>query len=605
MSRGAQASWTTRCSSTAHLAAPRQLDATRSYKWGSAAWTINLLLVVQCPYLAPAKLLTIAGSKPGPAVLLNTLLGSTVMGAHAETLLSVPGAELHKVANNVQTLLVDGEFTVQLVGPGAAAAAAASAAPVDPQQLRVEAAVTSKQARVAFALGKHLPALKAAATIYSFALEQIQTEYYILVLPADTPAEVLEAVNDVLHDSCAFSTAKQVDAAYEEADNLNGRKEATALQAAEAAGTPPPPAAAAASGQAAAAPGISAGRYQLPNSGNATADKVAAGLVVGGTMVATAVGNAAAATATAISNYANKQVASQAPNAKPATVSPTFKKGLALAGSVASSAAYVTGRLAAMVGQASYATALAIARSLPGHKKQPNRSGGSGSEFASPEERSALHTVGAAGLVAFVDVYDSLEQAAKVVLAQSGDATSQYITYKYGDEAGKAAQSSVPIAQDMLSATFNFSRLGARAFISKTAKHSAKVYLKSTVAGIHPDEQAAAKLAKQQQKKQMQQQQQMQQTQMHGTYAGMQPAATGVPAASAAAYPPGCFTGEQVGRVGSSSHTPAGPYPAGSSAALAAAGGAAQGAAAPAGFNTAAAQQAAWRGGTAGSPSRR
>lgn len=30
-----------------------------------------------------------------------------------------------------------------------------------------------------------------------------------------------------------------------------------------------------------------------------------------------------------------------------------------------------------------------------------------------PEERSALHTVGAAGLVAFVDVYDSLESAAK------------------------------------------------------------------------------------------------------------------------------------------------------------------------------------------------
>jgi hypothetical protein len=83
----------------------------------------------------------------------------------------------------LQTLLVDGEFTVQLVGPGAAAAAA-NAAPVDPQQLRVEAAVTSKQARVAFPLGKHLPALKAAATIYSFALEQVRTEYYILILPA-------------------------------------------------------------------------------------------------------------------------------------------------------------------------------------------------------------------------------------------------------------------------------------------------------------------------------------------------------------------------------------------------------------------------------------
>lgn len=92
---------------------------------------------------------------------------------------------------------------------------------------------------------------------------------------------------------------------------------------------------------------------------------------------------------------------------------------------VASSAAYVTGRLAALVGQASYATALAIARSLPGHKKQQK------GELVTQEERSVLHTVGAAGLVAFVDVYDSLEKAAKVVLAQSGDATVQYIEYKW------------------------------------------------------------------------------------------------------------------------------------------------------------------------------
>lgn len=42
-----------------------------------------------------------------------------------------------------------------------------------------------------------------------------------------------------------------------------------------------------------------------------------------------------------------------------------------------------------------------------------------------------------------------------------------------------------------LAATINFSRLGARAFISKTAKSSAKVYFKSTMAGLHPDEQAA------------------------------------------------------------------------------------------------------------------
>lgn len=43
---------------------------------------------------------------------------------------------------------------------------------------------------------------------------------------------------------------------------------------------------------------------------------------------------------------------------------------LAVAGTIASSAAYVTAKLAEAVGHASYVTALAIAKSLPGHKKR-------------------------------------------------------------------------------------------------------------------------------------------------------------------------------------------------------------------------------------------
>lgn len=120
---------------------------------------------------------------------------------------------------------------------------------------------------------------------------------------ADTPADVLEAVHDVLHDVCAFSTVKQVDAAAEEADKLQGGKQAAALQAAEAAGATPSAAAGAAtaaavppSGAAASAPAagatlghIQSGKYALPRSGNKAADMVAAGLLSAGTMVASAV----------------------------------------------------------------------------------------------------------------------------------------------------------------------------------------------------------------------------------------------------------------------------------------------------------------------------
>jgi hypothetical protein len=61
---------------------------------------------------------------------------------------------------------------------------------------------------------------------------------------------------------------------------------------------------------------------------------------------------------------------------------------------------------------------------------------------------------------------------------------------RYGDEAGQLATESMPAAQDMMQACLNCTRLGARAAISKTAKKTASVYLKSTLAGVTPEEQA-------------------------------------------------------------------------------------------------------------------
>lgn len=73
-----------------------------------------------------------------------------------------------QVENNLQTLLVEGDFTVAIVST------------VPAQEQRVEAAVGD----VAWPLGKHLPALKAAPNIYSFALEHTRAVYYCLILPA-------------------------------------------------------------------------------------------------------------------------------------------------------------------------------------------------------------------------------------------------------------------------------------------------------------------------------------------------------------------------------------------------------------------------------------
>lgn len=88
------------------------------------------------------------------------------MGATSDVLLTVPGSELHKVVQNQQHLLAQGVFSVAITGTGT------------PQEC-VEAAVGD----VVWPLGKHLPVLKAADTIYSFALEHTRAEYLIVVLP--------------------------------------------------------------------------------------------------------------------------------------------------------------------------------------------------------------------------------------------------------------------------------------------------------------------------------------------------------------------------------------------------------------------------------------
>jgi len=243
----------------------------------------------------------------------------------------------------------------------------------------------------------------------------------------------------------------------------------------------------------AAAGAAPSSRPQLAPSGNATADKVAAGLVWGGEALASGVTRVASTASGMIQNYVEKQTKEGKPG-EAAKVSPALKTSLKVVAKVAAMTASVTGRLAALVGDASYATALAIAKAMPGHEKRKSAPAANTGEVT-PEERSALKTVGAAGLMAYVQVYDSLEQAAKQVMAHSMEGTHQYIHYKYGEEAGQVAKESLPAAEDMLQATLNFSRLGARAFISKTASRTAKTYLKSTMAGLHPDEQAEARNA--------------------------------------------------------------------------------------------------------------
>ncbi len=54
-----------------------------------------------------------------------------------------------------------------------------------------------------------------------------------------------------------------------------------------------------------------------------------------------------------------------------------------------------------------------------------------GSQGMTPEQQSALKTVGAAALLSFVEVYDALEAAAIAVVDESGKGAQQYMGHRW------------------------------------------------------------------------------------------------------------------------------------------------------------------------------
>ena len=418
----------------------------------------------------------------------------------ATSLVEVPGAELHVVEDGQQRMMMkDCVFSIG-VEPSIdnCTAVVASCTPPAGAHGSASAATTS----TTWPLRKDLPVLQASPEVYSFALADSRTRYYVVVLPSNAPTDALAAVADVVAASSAASSPALVDAAAEEADRQKGGKAAkgaaaeadaallassTAVQATE-----PPPAATAT----AAAP-----QQQrppaLPPSGNKTADTIANGLISGGSMLGGLIVRAATAAADAAHAAAHRQIRSTQPAQQQARVSPHLQRGLKVAAVAAQGASKATGALAGAMGNAAFAVASALGPKQQQPQKQ-QAAASSASDAAAlptlrpssatpaagdvqPEQRSALKTIGAGGLLAYVQVYDALEHAALLALVGSGDAAAHYCRHRWGDEAAEAAASSVPVAGDMLRAGLNLTRLGARAFVSKAAKRTMQLYVADAV----------------------------------------------------------------------------------------------------------------------------
>lgn len=356
-----------------------------------------------------------------------------------EVLLEVPSVQLFQVQSGRQDLIQTGTFAIYLSGTAH-----------DPTvNARVEAA--------SWPLGLHVASLRFNDTTYTFTIPGAPHIYFCIVLAPDTPADVLELVQEVLQNVTAYHAAPPIPSG-------------PSARAAAAAGEPPVVVGSEAVGTEMVA--AEAEPRQV-----STADKVAAGLMWSGTMLGRGIVTAAHLAGVGLQKGADIVVANTRSLDQPTRVSPETKARLDKALSVANQAAIVSGHVVSRALSASTYVAGAVAARVADSSlgRQFSRSNVVG---ASVQD---LRTVGLAGVDALDSVYAALADAARLVMQHSSAASTHIIRYRYGAEAGQAARTGMQTAQSALEAGINVYKVRPTNLIKKTAKAAAKhAILKST-----------------------------------------------------------------------------------------------------------------------------
>lgn len=104
---------------------------------------------------------------------------------------------------------------------------------------------------------------------------------------------------------------------------------------------------------------------------------------------------------------------------------------------------------------------------------------------ASPVGR-AVQTVGASGMVAFKDVWDGLEDAARLVGGAGAQATRTLMHARYGDAGNEVTDASIGIAGDLGEVALNVRQMGVKGIIRKTAAEAAMAALGGGGGGGEP-----------------------------------------------------------------------------------------------------------------------
>jgi hypothetical protein len=90
---------------------------------------------------------------------------------------------------------------------------------------------------------------------------------------------------------------------------------------------------------------------------------------------------------------------------------------------------------------------------------------------------TAAKNLGKAGAVAFLSIWNSLEDAGMTLATTTGKAAVNVIHHKYGDEAGKVASDGLVVATDVMQTSKILNSIGVKGFAKGVVKHSTKTLI--------------------------------------------------------------------------------------------------------------------------------
>lgn len=203
-----------------------------------------------------------------------------------------------------------------------------------------------------------------------------------------------------------------------------------------------------------------------------TAEKLASNILQASDMAASVTTRMAENAIVTLNSFANDRIERTVPSSHPPMVPERWKSRSSVVRSVSSVLAVGLTKSAELVGKGFFAlfklmlTLYYQVASMRGHAHVPLS-----------DEFTAVALVGAAMLMAYVRVYDAIEQATTAVFTTIIDASQRYLSHRYGMHVAELTRELVGIAQDTVLAFLMWWRIALRAIISNGALREARKFL--------------------------------------------------------------------------------------------------------------------------------